>query len=381
MKKVFTLILIISSLNLFAQNQPKGFHLDKPVNMAAILAKKPGITLGFSSVSEARTIINEIMDAVEMQQNFEVRSTTQVDNAAAVVYAGQRYILYNPNFINQLDNAANDKWASISVIGHEIGHHLLGHTMDGRGSQIPKELAADEFSGLVLHRMGSSLQQAQLAMRLISTPNASATHPAGPDRLEAIAKGWNSTTAQNNRDNNDVVINTPQDNGRNRYPNQNPQTYPPAGRSYPQRRGGRNTYPNDGRTYPQTSDGRNYPGTGRTYPDGDNRSNYPGNTDPRRSGGNGYPGSSNRGGSTTYENIVYDISFTGARGQQYFITDQNNVVVMRGNQAVLVAKVTRTNRRDYPFVIYDDQQQIYIDTRGNLLTETGRNVGYITRHL
>jgi hypothetical protein len=57
--------------------------------------------------------------------------------------------------------------------------------------------------------MGSSLQQAQLAMRLISTPNASATHPAGPDRLEAIAKGWNSTTAQNNRDNNDVVINTP----------------------------------------------------------------------------------------------------------------------------------------------------------------------------
>jgi hypothetical protein len=54
---------------------------------------------------------------------------------------------------------------------------------------------------------------------------------------------------------------------------------------------------------------------------------------------------------------------------------------MRGNQAVLVAKVTRTNRRDYPFVIYDDQQQIYIDTRGNLLTETGRNVGYITRHL
>src|SRR3954451_3217297 len=167
MKKIYTVCLLIVSFTcLFAQNQPRGFHLDKPVNMAVVLAKKPSVAMGFSSVSEARTIISDILDVVDIQQNFKVESTSQVDNAAAVIYQNVRYILYNPSFINQLDDAAKDKWASISVIGHEIGHHLLGHTLDGRGSQIPKELEADEFSGLVLHRMGASLQQAQLAMRL-----------------------------------------------------------------------------------------------------------------------------------------------------------------------------------------------------------------------
>src|SRR5687767_4496297 len=158
MKKFLTLsLLFISHFGLLAQKHPAGFHIDKPIDMASILAAKPSLGMGFSSVSEARTIITDIMEVVNIQQNFTVSSTTQVDNAAAVVYQNQRYILYNSSFINKLDDVANDKWASISVLAHEIGHHLLGHTLDGRGSQLPKELAADEFSGLVLRRMGASL--------------------------------------------------------------------------------------------------------------------------------------------------------------------------------------------------------------------------------
>src|SRR5688500_10247078 len=131
MKKIFTLsFLLISFFTLQAQTQPKGFHIHEPINMEAVLAaKKPSLISGFSTISEARTIINDIMSVVGQQQNFTVASTTQVDNAAAVVYQGKRYILYNPSFINQLDDVANDKWASIGVVAHEIGHHLLGHTL------------------------------------------------------------------------------------------------------------------------------------------------------------------------------------------------------------------------------------------------------------
>jgi hypothetical protein len=364
MKKIFTLILIVSSLNAIAQGQVKGFHLDRPINMAAILATRPSTAMGFSSVSEARSIISNIMNAVDMQQNFQVMSTTQVDNAAAVIYQGTRYILYNPSFINQLDNVANDKWASISVLGHEIGHHLLGHTLDGTGSQIPKELAADQFSGLVLHRMGASLQQAQLAMKLIGSPVASATHPAEQDRLIAIAKGWNSTGVQTDRGNSDVVINTPTDDRRSTYPDQ------------------AQTYPSDSRSYPSTPDrGNSYPNTGRTYPGRRNRNPYPDNTNGRSSGSNGYPGNSNRRSNSIDQSIAYDIRFNGAGAQQYFITTQNDVIMLRRNQAVVVAKVAATNRSNYPYVIYDDQQQIFIDQRGNLLTSNGRKVGSITRHL
>src|SRR5690349_16950437 len=105
MKKIYLLsFFLLGFFGLKAQNQPKGFHLDKPINMAAVLAKKPSAAIGFSSVSEARSIINNIMDVSDIQQNFRVESTTQVDNAAAVIYQGVRYILYNPSFIDQLDN-------------------------------------------------------------------------------------------------------------------------------------------------------------------------------------------------------------------------------------------------------------------------------------
>ena len=362
MKKIYAFsFLLMSYFGSFAQTQPRGFHLDKPINMASILAKKSSAAIGFSSVSEARSIINDIMDVSNIQQNFRVEATTQVDNAAAVIYQNTRYILYNPSFIDQLDNAARDKWASISVIGHEIGHHLLGHTLDGRGSQIPKELEADEYSGLVLRRMGASLQQAQLAMKLIASPYASATHPGESDRLAAIARGWGSTSVQTNRGNSDVAIGTPDDR-RTTYPNGNPQTYPSP-------QDGRNNYPSD--NYPSNR-GQNYPGRRGNYPSTSDNGGY-GNQRNQGSGRGRVNGSPNI-------NLVYDIRFNGNNGQQYYITSQNQVIMLRGNRAVVVAKLASTNRSNYPYVIYDDQQQIFIDRSGNLFTENGRRIGYVTRH-
>jgi hypothetical protein len=398
MKKIYVLaFILLSSLSLWAQNQPAGFHLDKPVNMAVILAKKPSTAIDFSNVSEARSIINDIMDVSDIQQNFKVEVTTQVDNAAAVIYQNVRYILYNPSFIDQLDNAAKDKWASISVIGHEIGHHLLGHTLDGRGSQIPKELEADEYSGLVLRRMGASLQQAQLAMKLIASPYASATHPGESDRLAAIARGWNSTTLQTNRNNTNVAIGTPDDR-RNSYPNGSV-TYPSSSngsRTYPAPNDRRNPYPNGSDTYPSSSNGgrtypipqdgrgnypadprRGYPSERSTYPSDDNRGDYPRTNDGRYGRGDGRW----RGNGSSNVQLVYDVTFNSNNLQQYFITSDNEVIMLRGNRAVVVAKITPTNRSNYPYVIYDDQQQIFIDRNGNLISENGRRLGYVSRHI
>lgn len=378
-KKLFTLsILFITYFSSFGQFQAKGFHHDKPINMAAILAtQQPSVAIGFSSISEARNIISDIMNVVGQPQNFKVMSTTQVDNAAAVVYQGQRYILYNPSFINKLDNVANDKWASISVVAHEIGHHLLGHTLDGRGSQHPKELGADEFSGAALHKLGATLQQAQLAMQLISSPNASATHPGQRERLSAIAKGWGSTSEQttNNRD---VAIEYPED--RSNYPSTDKNGYPTDRRSYPQ--SGRNQYPQNERSnypdprypdYPSAGNGR------RTYPS-DNR-NYPGSeTRERVRQGNNTGPYGRRGNTVNNETITYQVKFKQGNGERYFITSRNNVVKYSGNRLYVVAKITNSNSSNYPYIIYDDQVQLYVDRRGNIYSDNGRSVGYITHH-
>jgi len=144
---------------------------------------------------DAREVIDEIIKVVGLKPNFEVKAA-DIPNAAAVAYNGKRYILYNPQFIVSLNKAAGNNWASISVLAHEIGHHLNGHTMENIGSQPDKELEADEFSGFVLRRMGASLDQAQSAMRVAANYKPGVTHPGKDDRMVAIADGWNSADNQ-----------------------------------------------------------------------------------------------------------------------------------------------------------------------------------------
>ena len=146
--------------------------------------------------SQAAGIIREITEAVGLQPRFELRATTQVANAAAVVYDGRRFLLYNPRFLAAVNRAGHTDWAGISILAHEMGHHLDGHTLRAGGSQPQDELEADEFSGFVLRRLGASLSQAQAALAAASPEAGSATHPGRAPRLAAIGRGWNRATAQ-----------------------------------------------------------------------------------------------------------------------------------------------------------------------------------------
>jgi hypothetical protein len=146
--------------------------------------------------SQAAGIIREITDAVGLQPRFELRATTLVPNAAAVAYDGKRYLLYNPKFLATVNRAGHTDWGGISILAHEMGHHLNGHTLRGGGSQPQDELEADEFSGFVLRRLGASLAQAQAALAAVANDEGSATHPGRAPRLAAIGQGWNRANTQ-----------------------------------------------------------------------------------------------------------------------------------------------------------------------------------------
>jgi hypothetical protein len=335
MKKIFTTLALSLGLLAGTANAQKDFHQhERKINWQQLLQPKSSLAIGFSSVSEARSIISDIMSAVNVQQNFKVMSTTQVGNAAAMTYQGQRYILYNPSFINDLDRVANDKWASISVLAHEIGHHALNHTIgEGGNSSHARELAADEFSGLVMAKMGASLKQAQLAMSLISDPQGSASHPGEAQRLAAIAKGYTNGGGVNT----DIASNYPSNGGSTR-------TYPqdiPSTRQYPQQ------YPQD-RTVNQ----------------------YPQQQQQRR---NRTMGGRNAQAQNT---ITHQIRFNN--GLQYYITQDDRVVALRNNNYKLVARLSQTNDRNYPYIMYDDQTQFYVDGRGIIYTDKGQRIGAIT---
>ncbi len=149
----------------------------------------------FRTESEAITVMQDIISFTGLPANFKIQAA-KVPNAAAVVYGDQRYVFYNPKFMQTVEESTNTNWASISILAHEIGHHLSGHTLKDGGSQPDMELEADEFSGYVLRKMGATLEEAQAAMRKLASPRPSATHPARDMRLVAIEKGWNKADAQ-----------------------------------------------------------------------------------------------------------------------------------------------------------------------------------------
>ena len=149
----------------------------------------------FSTSADAEKIVSSIMSAMGLESNFKIKEA-HVPNVEAKIRHHDRYILYNPEFIQQVNKATRNKWASIFILAHEVGHHLEGHTLLDINSTPSIELEADEFAGFVLHKMGASLQQSQLAMYYISNSEASKTHPARADRLASIEKGWDKADVQ-----------------------------------------------------------------------------------------------------------------------------------------------------------------------------------------
>ncbi|WP_052713329.1 hypothetical protein [Pseudoalteromonas rubra] len=145
--------------------------------------------VSFSESSSVNTIVREILDEAGLVGNFIVRAAS-VPNAAASVRMGDRYIEYNPSFVQNLKVGTKTNWSVYSVLAHEIGHHLQGHTLKPGGSRPDIELQADEYSGFILAKMGASIKDAQKAMKTFGSDSASGTHPATQQRLVAIKKGW-----------------------------------------------------------------------------------------------------------------------------------------------------------------------------------------------
>ncbi len=149
----------------------------------------------FKSVYEAKQVVNTMLDVIKWKQNFNLKEQNGIQNAYATMSGGQRWIVYDNNFLEDIDAYAKTKWASISIMAHEMGHHYYDHVVSGRGSNVPSEIEADAFSGYMIQKQGGTLEQALAAMAAIGSDRETATHPAKAARLTAITRGWNAAKA------------------------------------------------------------------------------------------------------------------------------------------------------------------------------------------
>ncbi len=275
----------------------------------------------FTSVDEAKETIDKIIATVGLKPKFEIKEAN-IPNAAAVIYGSKRYVLYNPNFVSSLNRAAGNQWASVSILAHEIGHHLNGHTLEGGGSNPAIELEADEFSGFVLRKMGATITEAQAAMKIAASQRASHTHPAQADRLYAIAKGWNNADNQITGKNNNVAAIYKK---------------PEAARPVVVQQPAVKTQPQVARVS-QSAIAEKY--------------------------------------------ISKDAHFHYDRTGNYFVTVRNHLVKAMGDKLMVLGTLVANNSRNFPVAIIDDSNNYWlVNNSGKIITRSGREIGYISNHM
>lgn len=140
--------------------------------------------------------------------SYQFTSCDRVCNAASVVVNSIQMIYYNPTFVAHLSgNNEQLKWAVRAIIAHEIGHHILGHTLNPTTTAVERrkqELRADYFSGFVIKQfIGSTLENAQEGLKSLdpqtyrpatAAEEANDTYPLLSSRLEAVAEGFSDET-------------------------------------------------------------------------------------------------------------------------------------------------------------------------------------------
>ena len=157
--------------------------------------------LSGTAPGDCSAAVKRIMTYTGLPANFVVVSGP-VPNAAAVILLDQnrlprRVIAFNPAFMTQASAlVGGNPWGPISVMAHEIAHHLSGHTITPGGSRPEIELEADKFSGFVLQKMGAPEAAATQMILAVGSPHASATHPAKDERADAIRQGWTEACRQ-----------------------------------------------------------------------------------------------------------------------------------------------------------------------------------------
>lgn len=178
----------------------------------------------FVSVDEAKKIIERILKPAGLTIDFNVAedNSPKVNAYAAVLSNGDQIIRYNKNFIQLVKLTTNTDWSAVSIMAHEIAHHLTGssaklrfrllecqmNVLKDKNSALAKnqepckkdfftqqerhasELLADKWSGFILNKLGATLAQSQIAMNALSSDVDSYTHPRRSKRLQAISEGW-----------------------------------------------------------------------------------------------------------------------------------------------------------------------------------------------
>lgn len=156
MKKLALLVILVSNL-----------AFSQVTNLCAYsngTIPSPSELIGSNQINDDYIveILNSIKKSIGIEDyNFVIYRWKGFNNCAAANYYGSRLIIYDPDFLYTISN--RQKYVITSILAHEVAHHLFGHTLEGTDNleqQRKRELEADYLSGIIMKKLGYSLNQA-----------------------------------------------------------------------------------------------------------------------------------------------------------------------------------------------------------------------------
>jgi hypothetical protein len=165
-------------------NTKKGFYNEKGEQVFKTTKAKLEDSSGIPDV------VVQILKKLQIKVDIGVYLTKDTDNCSATVaQGGRRILIVDSKFLNKVNQETGTEWAAISIIAHEVGHHISGF---GRyENPLEAELDADYWSGFVLQKLGASKQAAIKCMKKYGTNMNTESHPNREARIDSILEGYN----------------------------------------------------------------------------------------------------------------------------------------------------------------------------------------------
>ena len=102
----------------------------------------------------ATKLVNDIVSIAGLQQNFSLNAAN-VPLAAGGTKDRDRLVFYNQYPTAQKEEQV--RWRLLTVLTHQVGHHLFRHEFSADSRRSQEELEADKFSGTVPSSHGGVL--------------------------------------------------------------------------------------------------------------------------------------------------------------------------------------------------------------------------------
>jgi hypothetical protein len=124
----------------------------------------------------------------DLASNFAMGRSEGIKNAFAIIFNQKRYIVIDAAWVHEYR-------ARFAVLGHELGHHVCGHTIGMmRSDPWAKELEADRFAGWILKNLERrgylEFDEAVAQAAPYFGGSGSASHSPGDQRRQAIEEGY-----------------------------------------------------------------------------------------------------------------------------------------------------------------------------------------------